>query len=139
MARHHITERTVPHPPPDEPKWLDRRWRYWRPPPIVRETRTMLLQHVLRVHGPDCCWCGTETIWPAPGERSGSLPHHRTLEHLIPRGMGGTDTIDNVRIACYACNTSRGVMQEWDIWLHRLKYLAPNKLYGSYVIGDEAI
>lgn len=139
MAMQYHTERVYRYPVPDEPKWLKRDWRYWRPPPITRETRVMLLEHALKVYGADCCWCGVETRWPAPGEKANTKPYHRTLEHLIPRGMGGRDTIDNVRIACYSCNSRRGVAQEWDIWLYRLKRLAPNKLFGSYIINDEAM
>lgn len=137
MSISHRIERVIP-PFPDEPKWLKRIWRYSKPPVISHNVRTMLLKRALKAHGPWCCWCGVETRYPENGESSGRKPHHRTLEHLVPRAMGGLDTIENTRIACYACNHERGVQQEWDVWLHRLKTLAPNKLFGSYCVGDEA-
>ncbi len=62
-----------------------------------------------------------------------------TLEHLIPRAMGGLDTIANTRIACAECNFKRGVESQWAVWLHRLKGFAPNKLYGAYIKRDEAV
>lgn len=138
--KYHLTE-TERAQEPDTPKWLDRRWRYSVPPPILPAMRRTLLLRALKEYGPDCHWCGIETHWPnrANGERSGTKPYHRTLEHLIPRGMGGLDTFENTRIACYECNTKRGVWQQWMIWLYRLKSLAPNRLFGAYVIGGEAV
>jgi len=35
------------------------------------------------------------------------LPHSKELDHIIPRGVGGTHTIGNVRIICGACNKAR--------------------------------
>jgi len=137
MTRYFQTERGH-GTAPDTPSWLDRRWRWTKQPPIERQMRRTLLLHALREYGPNCHWCGRETFWP---ERRGipSQPLHRTLEHLIPRGMGGKDTFENTRIACYECNTTRGIWQEWLIWWHRLKIMAPNRIFGSYIIGDEAV
>lgn len=30
------------------------------------------------------------------------------VDHVVPRGQGGTDALDNLRAACAHCNTSRG-------------------------------
>lgn len=139
MAKYFHTDWTGAHPQPDTPKWLDRKYRYIPPPPMRADERAKLLKHALREHGPWCHWCGRETFRPSQKERSNSLPHHRTLEHLIPRGMGGKDTFQNTRIACYACNQDRGIVQEWEIWLHRLKIMAPNRLFGAFIKGDEAV
>lgn len=35
------------------------------------------------------------------------LPHSKELDHIIPRGVGGTHTIGNVRIVCRTCNLAR--------------------------------
>lgn len=123
---------------PDFPKWLDRRWRYPPTPAISKIERDKLMRHALRVYGPRCHWCGRETLRPHQDHGRGQ-PHHRTLEHLKARGMGGKDTFENTRIACYECNNKRGVVQEWLIWLYRLGLLAPNRLFGAYIRGDEAV
>lgn len=31
-----------------------------------------------------------------------------TGDHIIPRALGGPDTLDNMRAACLACNSRRG-------------------------------
>lgn len=49
---------------------------------------------VLRRDGPGCHWCGAEY---AP-----------TLDHVIPRSMGGSDKIENLVLACEDCNQARG-------------------------------
>lgn len=46
-----------------------------------------------------CFWCW-RSVWP----------HKRTLEHLIPKSMGGTETSHNVVMACEECNSKRDVM-----------------------------
>lgn len=35
------------------------------------------------------------------------LPNSKELDHIVPRGVGGTHTIGNVRIICRACNLRR--------------------------------
>lgn len=35
-------------------------------------------------------------------------PQRMTIDHVIPVSRGGTDAIDNLRLACGACNYSRG-------------------------------
>ncbi|MCW2926605.1 MAG: endonuclease [Thermoleophilia bacterium] len=30
-----------------------------------------------------------------------------TLDHLVPRSKGGSSTVDNLRVACRACNMRR--------------------------------
>lgn len=51
-----------------------------------------------------CCWCGCETtdvrkVWNAS-----------TLEHVIPKSLGGSDDSDNLVMACNRCNNARGNM-----------------------------
>jgi 5-methylcytosine-specific restriction endonuclease McrA len=35
------------------------------------------------------------------------LPNSKELDHIIPKGIGGTHTIGNVRILCRRCNIAR--------------------------------
>ena len=37
-----------------------------------------------------------------------------TLDHVIPTSRGGTSGVDNVVLACLACNTEKGVMSVED-------------------------
>lgn len=44
-----------------------------------------------------CWWCGKKS----PLEQL-------TLEHLIPKSKGGTNSQENLRLACKPCNNKRG-------------------------------
>jgi 5-methylcytosine-specific restriction endonuclease McrA len=47
-------------------------------------------------YGSCCRWCGKH------------LPlTEQTLEHMIPRSMGGKNNLENLRPACRQCNNSR--------------------------------
>ena len=35
-------------------------------------------------------------------------PNITTLDHIIPEGVGGPDTSDNLRAVCWPCNQKRG-------------------------------
>lgn len=68
-----------------------------------RPWRTLATQ----VHARDrfTCWLcgeGTSPTW------SKSDPLSPTLDHVIPRSMGGGDSIDNLRTAHWVCNSVRG-------------------------------
>lgn len=40
-------------------------------------------------------------------------PKNRTLDHLVPREMGGSHSNDNLVTACLTCNTQRG-LKPWE-------------------------
>lgn len=49
------------------------------------------------------CWiCGDVCDPEDKGDK------HPSIDHIIPLSNGGTDTYDNVRIACLGCNRDRG-------------------------------
>lgn len=51
-----------------------------------------------------CHWCKRDTrLINSP------LPDQATVDHVIPRCRGGSDTLDNVVNACYECNQQRNV------------------------------
>ena len=49
-----------------------------------------------------CCWCGCEMTMTQ------KLPNSATLEHVIPLSIGGLDNRNNMKLACRACNETRG-------------------------------
>lgn len=42
-----------------------------------------------------------------------------TLDHIIPRSLGGSDEIENLRLACRMCNSKRGNGQRTGGWNSR--------------------
>jgi 5-methylcytosine-specific restriction endonuclease McrA len=43
-----------------------------------------------------CFYCGVDFTETGP--------EHRTVDHRVPRGRGGSDRLRNLVFACYACN-----------------------------------
>ena len=59
--------------------------------------------------GGRCCFCQQPTRLPErrPGRQA---PDTATLEHVVPRGSGGSQGLRNCRISCWQCNNDRGDM-----------------------------
>lgn len=79
------------------------RWRAWR---VASQNRAIARE---------CFYCG---VGFAP-----EGPDHRTVDHRVPRGQGGTDSLRNLVFACYACNQRKRDRPEDDFlasdWLAR--------------------
>jgi 5-methylcytosine-specific restriction endonuclease McrA len=37
-------------------------------------------------------------------------PDHATIDHKVPRNLGGTDDVANIVVACWSCNSVKGDM-----------------------------
>ncbi|NJL78763.1 MAG: HNH endonuclease [Richelia sp. RM2_1_2] len=58
-----------------------------------RARKTQLLSE----YGSCCWWC--RCCLPA---------QNLTLDHLKPKSRGGSNSLENLRLACFRCNKSRG-------------------------------
>ena len=56
-----------------------------------------LRQEIADRDGWSCCWCNKEL-----------LPKTATLEHLLARSRGGSNSPSNLRLSCAPCNNGRG-------------------------------
>lgn len=61
-------------------------------------------RRVIEVWGMTCHLCGGACSLSV----SPRHPLYLTLDHVVPRSLGGDDTIANLRPAHLRCNTSRG-------------------------------
>jgi 5-methylcytosine-specific restriction endonuclease McrA len=50
-----------------------------------------------------CVYCGIDLDPDAPRH----TPHAIELDHIKPRASGGTDTEDNLALACWSCNRTK--------------------------------
>jgi 5-methylcytosine-specific restriction endonuclease McrA len=67
---------------------------------------------VYRRDGGCCVYCGIPVRHRARGShRALDLA---TLDHRIPRSIGGPTVPDNLVLACHACNNARGTLDEQD-------------------------
>ena len=65
--------------------------------------RIKKLKARVRERDGDNCWlCGERISKNARGQRRG------TLDHVIPRSLGGPNSIMNLKLAHKACNEARG-------------------------------
>lgn len=56
-----------------------------------------------------CFWCNRPFITIANGVKI-RMKHIRSVEHLIPTALGGSNKPDNKAIACKSCNNTRGMI-----------------------------
>ncbi len=55
-----------------------------------------------------CLHCGKRLVVAMDG-----TPISRaTIEHILPRGHGGTDALENLGLACASCNSEKGVRHD---------------------------
>ncbi len=71
-----------------------------------------------------CLYCGTDA--------------DLTLDHLIPKALGGPDDEKNAAWVCASCNASKGVRRPYEHWARRgglkaAKYEVPRIAEGKYL------
>ncbi len=54
-------------------------------------------QKLIAFYGHYCWWCAKDL-----------KEDEMTIEHLLPRSSGGTNSWENLRLSCKQCNNSRG-------------------------------
>ena len=119
-------------------------------PPIVDNSRSpprkKLGQHasqrlrnqVLRRDGPNCHWCGCMTYKNTDGTLR-PANNATTFDHLVDREDGGADSAENGVIACWRCNTSRGAKSTFRRRHAMMHAAAPNRIFGTIIVGGCAI
>ena len=91
--------------PVEVPIRESRRMRQKRRKRILRAaTNTIDKIAVFEAAGWRCAICGRHTPPRAKGKEKPDSP---TLDHIVPFSRGGTHTLDNVQLACGACNSSK--------------------------------
>lgn len=54
-----------------------------------------------------CCWCNKRCSLIIPPKGTLIPKNMATIEHIKPLSLGGTNQIDNLKMACYKCNSER--------------------------------
>lgn len=54
-----------------------------------------------------CPCCNVQLTWRARRERL--QDNLATVDHIVPRSIGGADTHENMFVMCFKCNRTRGV------------------------------
>lgn len=78
-------------------------------PAVARRTRLRVL---FERFGGCCAICGK----PCAIDTSPTDPRKATVDHRIPRALGGADQQHNWQLACLACNREKGAKLEGGFW-----------------------
>lgn len=75
-------------------------------------SRPIRWQEIAHDFGLLCAICGRavdpDDTWIGKNGRRCYGRNYPTVDHIIPLKHGGTDTLDNVQLACKHCNSSKG-------------------------------
>jgi hypothetical protein len=89
-----------------EVSWIDNEIRYEHDGTILWrgfDLGTRLFTCLSEAQNWRCCYCGVRT-----NEPESSIP---TIEHIIPKNLGGLDHPDNMAMACRECNQAHSINQ----------------------------
>ena len=78
-------------------------------PVVGRVISLQLRNEILERNGLTCQLCGATGADPDPGNPGRKL--RLVIDHLIPVSQGGTNTRENLRVLCSACNAGRANLQ----------------------------
>jgi 5-methylcytosine-specific restriction endonuclease McrA len=82
----------------------------YRPTIKMRRTtacnRKSKIKAELLVRSPHCHWCGRDLS-----------PDEATLDHRVPRSLGGSNGRGNLVLACAPCNQAKGAMMPHQFWV----------------------
>jgi 5-methylcytosine-specific restriction endonuclease McrA len=61
-----------------------------------------------------CRYCGVP-VYRAPWQVPDGSPNMATVDHLLPRVLGGRNDFDNLLTACFLCNQEKGDGERQDL------------------------
>jgi len=79
-------------------------------------------EYLLEKWGRKCAYCNSKNI---PLE----------IEHIIPRGRGGSDRVDNLTIACRSCNLAKGTQTAKEFGFSKIQIKARKSLRDAAVMN----
>jgi 5-methylcytosine-specific restriction endonuclease McrA len=82
--------------------------------------RTRFRAALLEMHGPNCWLCNKRIRNETP-----------TLDHVVPRALGGRNVLENLRLAHERCNMKRGSAKVPELLLTRAMRLDRPQGWGS--------
>ena len=59
-------------------------------------------------HKPNCPECGVKMKRKGSKNGKKQFANAATIDHIVPRLLGGTDDATNLRVICFKCNTRLG-------------------------------
>ena len=77
---------------------------------LPAKTRRSIVLLLMKQQRGKCLYCEKKVFFwhHGLGQHKSTHPDRATLEHYRPRSLGGVSTLDNLAVACLACNSSHG-------------------------------
>lgn len=72
-------------------------------------------EHLAKRQRNRCYWCKEQM------SRKSGHPRQCTLDHIVPRSVGGGGAIENLVASCRTCNEARGSTPHFDYAISRAK------------------
>jgi 5-methylcytosine-specific restriction endonuclease McrA len=66
---------------------------------------TPMIVHLIRIYGGRCCYCGCRVTYPRSDRYTDA-----TIDHFIPKSLGGHSRAANFRLSCVLCNRIKAGM-----------------------------
>ena len=112
--------------------------RNQKPQKISGAKKSRLLNRHYKESNGICHWCSCVTFRAESGDHA--QPNNlATLDHKIPRSLGGPDTYENTTLSCRRCNLARGGETYHTVTFAAMRLSAPNRLFGCSIVNGEAI
>ena len=70
----------------------------------LANVKKMVRQAWKRAFGEVCQSCGCRMHFEA---KFRSSRHYATLDHILARGLGGANTLENIAVVCMSCNNKK--------------------------------
>lgn len=81
---------------------------------IPTDRKRMLVAAWFAACGPRCGVCGV-TMIRVRGHQPVTAPDTATIDHIIARCLGGTNTLPNLRVICHGCNNAKARQESLDL------------------------
>jgi 5-methylcytosine-specific restriction endonuclease McrA len=77
----------------------------------IYKSRRITVEALIEAYGPECKYCGKGVVLDAY-----VVPLKATVDHVIPRCLGGQDVWENCVVACWGCNMKKGTktLEQWN-------------------------
>ncbi len=98
------------------------------------ERKKRIRRKLLRDQKYKCCYCGITLRQSGP-----NCGNKATIEHVLPKALGGTLKRENIKAACWTCNNQRGMLLAEQLRHFRRKAEAELQQVGRGTRGEAEV
>lgn len=84
----------------------------WTKIKAIGPARKGRVNRLLERDGNTCHYCGIEFVMLKRSDNGQPHPRAPTLDHKVPKALGGDNSIDNMVLSCHHCNQMKGPLTD---------------------------